>query len=131
MVGKWIVTPQYVLESNKARVWLDEASFEWGAPPTGCPPDCGCRQGHAGCSTAMATLDRSRGRRRLCFLASGRLRRQLQEKGGLQKVQSDVIHGLSQQGIWVSFWTPKPLKTNPQDTQFFCEEFLKMSISSI
>ena len=76
-----------------------------GAPPTGCPPDCGCRQGHAGCPTAMATLDRSRGRRRLRFLASGRLRRQLQEKGGLQKVQSDVIHGLSQQGVWVSFWT--------------------------
>ena len=31
-------------------------------------------------------------------------------------------HGLSQQGIWVSFWTPKPLNANPQDTQF--EKFL-------
>ena len=28
-------------------------------------------------------------------------------------------HGLSQQGIWVPFWTPKPLKRTPQDTQIF------------
>ena len=28
-------------------------------------------------------------------------------------------HGLSQQGVWVPFWTPKPLKRTPQDTQFF------------
>ena len=28
-------------------------------------------------------------------------------------------HGLSQQGIWVLFWTPKPLKITPQDTQIF------------
>ena len=28
-------------------------------------------------------------------------------------------HGLSQQGVWVSFWTPKPLKRTPQDTQIF------------
>ena len=28
-------------------------------------------------------------------------------------------HGLSQQGVWVPFWTPKPLKMTPQDTQFF------------
>ena len=27
------------------------------------------------------------------------------------------IHGLSQQGVWVPFWTPKPLKRTPQDTQ--------------
>ena len=26
-------------------------------------------------------------------------------------------HGLSQQGVWVSFWTPKPSKSTPQDTQ--------------
>ena len=26
-------------------------------------------------------------------------------------------HGLSQQGVWVPFWTPKPLKRTPQDTQ--------------
>ena len=26
-------------------------------------------------------------------------------------------HGLSQQGGWVPFWTPKPLKRTPQDTQ--------------
>ena len=26
-------------------------------------------------------------------------------------------HGLSQQGVWVPFWTPKPLKRSPQDTQ--------------
>ena len=25
-------------------------------------------------------------------------------------------HGLSQQGVWVSIWTPKPLKSTPQDT---------------
>ena len=29
------------------------------------------------------------------------------------------LHGLSQQGVWVPFWTPKPLKRNPQDTQIF------------
>ena len=28
-------------------------------------------------------------------------------------------HGLSQQGVWVPFWTPKPLKRSPQDTQIF------------
>ena len=28
-------------------------------------------------------------------------------------------HGLSQQGVWVSFWTPIPLKSTPQDTQIF------------
>ena len=34
---------------------------------------------------------------------------------GLLSVSID--HGLSQQGVWVSFWTPKPLKSTPQDTQ--------------
>ena len=29
------------------------------------------------------------------------------------------IHGLSQQGVWASFWTPKPLKSTSQDTQIF------------
>ena len=34
--------------------------------------------------------------------------------------------GLSQQGIWVSFWTPKPLKRIPQDTpKEFVRNFLK------
>ena len=28
-------------------------------------------------------------------------------------------HGLSQLGSWVSFWTPKPLESTPQDTQIF------------
>ena len=28
-----------------------------------------------------------------------------------------LVHGLSQQGVWVPFWTPKPLKRTPQDTQ--------------
>ena len=28
-------------------------------------------------------------------------------------------HCLSQHGVWVPFWTPKPLKRTPQDTQFF------------
>ena len=37
-------------------------------------------------------------------------------------------HGLSQQGVWVPFWTPKPLKSTPQDPRKFCEKFLKMSI---
>ena len=26
---------------------------------------------------------------------------------------------LTQQGVWVPFWTPKPLKRTPQDTQIF------------
>ena len=30
-----------------------------------------------------------------------------------------VYHGLTQQGVWVPFWTPKPLKRTPQDTQIF------------
>ena len=32
---------------------------------------------------------------------------------------NDNNHGLSQQGVWVPFWTPKPLKRTHQDTQFF------------
>ena len=28
-------------------------------------------------------------------------------------------HGLSQQGVWVPFWTPTPLKRTPQDTHIF------------
>ena len=28
-------------------------------------------------------------------------------------------HGLSQQGVWVPFWTPKPLIRTTQDTQIF------------
>ena len=31
--------------------------------------------------------------------------------------KNTVTNGLSQQGVWVPFWTPKPLKTTPQDTQ--------------
>ena len=27
------------------------------------------------------------------------------------------MHGLSQQGVWVPFWTPKPIKITPQDSQ--------------
>ena len=50
------------------------------------------------------------------------LRRQIQE---LQRRGRRIIlggdfnghHGLSQQGVWVPFWTPKPLKRTPQDTQ--------------
>ena len=35
-------------------------------------------------------------------------------------------HGLSQQGVWVSYWTPKPLKSTPRDTHFFLvKNFLK------
>ena len=29
----------------------------------------------------------------------------------------NLTHGLSQQGVWVPFWTPKPWKRTPQDTQ--------------
>ena len=37
-------------------------------------------------------------------------------------------HGLSQQGVWVPFWTPKePLRT----PKYFCVEFLKIPISSL
>ena len=36
--------------------------------------------------------------------------------------ESCWFHGLSQQGVWVPFWTPKPLKRTHQDTQiFWCE----------
>ena len=44
---------------------------------------------------------------------------------------TSVSHGLSQQGAWVLFWTPKPLKRTPQDTQNICVEFLNISISSL
>ena len=33
--------------------------------------------------------------------------------------QKIMGHGLSQQFVWVPFWTPKPLKSTPQDTQIF------------
>ena len=32
---------------------------------------------------------------------------------------SGSAHGLSQEGVWVSIWTPKPSKRTPQDTQIF------------
>ena len=49
-------------------------------------------------------------------------------KGLISLIQNQVLllsaflwkacpHGLSQQGVWVSFWTPKSLKSTPQDTQ--------------
>ena len=47
------------------------------------------------------------------------------EKTELPNSLLSLDHGLSQQGVWVSFWTPKPLKNNPQDTQFFVRNFLK------
>ena len=34
-------------------------------------------------------------------------------------------HGLSQQGVWVPFWTPKPIKRTPQDTQIILCGFSK------
>ena len=38
-------------------------------------------------------------------------------------VRGDIVleptHGLSQHGVWVSFWTPKSSKSTPQDTQNF------------
>ena len=38
---------------------------------------------------------------------------------GLMGMKFTLTHGLSQQGVWVPFWTPKPLKRTPQDTQIF------------
>ena len=35
----------------------------------------------------------------------------------LQNMSMSDMHGFSQQDIWVSFWTPKPLKSTSQDTQ--------------
>ena len=37
----------------------------------------------------------------------------------IPQVTDRLNHGLSQQGVWVPFWTPKPLKRTPQDTQIF------------
>ena len=39
--------------------------------------------------------------------------------------QLTSVHGLSQQGVWVPFWTPKPLKRTPQDTPNFLCGILK------
>ena len=56
---------------------------------------------------------------------------------GLKELNVEAVvyyssyHGLSQQGVRVPFWTPKPLKRYPQDTQNSCVEFLKISISSL
>ena len=35
------------------------------------------------------------------------------------RIVLSLNHILSQQGVWVPFWTPKPLKRTPQDTQTF------------
>ena len=35
----------------------------------------------------------------------------------VSKEADSLEHGLSQQGVWVPFGTPKPLKRTPQDTQ--------------
>ena len=40
-------------------------------------------------------------------------------KQGLFKSLRRSQHGLSQQGVWLPFWTPKPLNKTPQDTQIF------------
>ena len=42
-----------------------------------------------------------------------------------------VCHSLSQQGVWVSFWTPKHLKITLRTPKPFCEEFFTISFSSI
>ena len=39
--------------------------------------------------------------------------------GNVVRFRSSWNYGLGQQGVWVPFWTPKPLKRTPQDTQFF------------
>ena len=44
---------------------------------------------------------------------------------GLGLASRVLAHGLSQQGVWVPFWTPKPLKRTPVDTHFFCVEISK------
>ena len=38
---------------------------------------------------------------------------------GLSRYWFTVCHGLRQQGVWVPFWTPKPLKRTPQDIPIF------------
>ena len=38
---------------------------------------------------------------------------------GLENNVNKEEHGLIQQGVWVPFWTPRPLKRTPQDTQIF------------
>ena len=43
----------------------------------------------------------------------------------------DLPHGLSQQGVWASFWTPKPLERTPQDTHFLCEISRNLNIKLI
>ena len=45
------------------------------------------------------------------------LPRQISDTPYLSVIQSK--HSLSQQGVWVPFWTPKPLKRTPQDTEIF------------
>ena len=41
-------------------------------------------------------------------------------------------HGLSQQGVWVSFWTHKPLKSTHQDTQILLRGIsLKVNLKHI
>ena len=62
------------------------------------------------------------------FLSSAFLEKCEREKQKLRRSLADqlkedmircVRHGLSQQGVWVPFWTPKPLKRTPQDTHIF------------
>ena len=42
--------------------------------------------------------------------------------------QSALQGGLSQQSVWVRFWTHKPLKRTLRTPKFYCVEFLKISI---
>ena len=42
-----------------------------------------------------------------------------------------LSHGLSPKDVWVSFGHPNPQKTPFRTLKIFCEEFLKVSISSI
>ena len=37
----------------------------------------------------------------------------------MQGLTIGPTHGLSQQGVWVPFLTPEPLKRTPQDTHIF------------
>ena len=45
--------------------------------------------------------------------------------------QQTLKHSLSQQGVWVSFGHPNPQRSPLRTPKYFCESFLKMSISSI
>ena len=73
----------------------------------------GTKSGHTGQSESYA--------RNWIDLPVGPLVSNLRAKSGCspKSVKNSSKHGLSHQGVWVPFWTPKPLKRTPQDTRSF------------